>query len=314
MEAVVLRSNIDLSTRDALGSLVDRFLLSQDVKQSSKNTYKRTLRQFQEWISREGITIPDRETILAYKRSLEEKKHSGLTVSAYLVAVRRFFEWAETVKLYPNVARGIRGAKRQRGFRKDPLTVGQIKELLSSIDRSGLEGKRDFALLNLLVRTGLRTIEAVRSDIGDIRQEGGEAVLWIQGKGRDAKDEFVLLTPDTLRPIRDYLQERRATEEASPLFVSHSDRNRNERVTTRTLSRIVKEHLRGVGLNSGRLTAHSLRHTAITLSLQAGATIQEAQALGRHANINTTLIYAHNINRIANAPERKIETLLSGVN
>ena len=65
-------------------------------------------------------------------------------------------------------------------------------------------------------------------------------------------------------------------------------------------------------LVNGRLTAHSLRHTASTLSLQGGATIQEAQALGRHASIDTTMLYAHNIERIAQAPERKIAELLAG--
>ena len=63
-------------------------------------------------------------------------------------------------------------------------------------------------------------------------------------------------------------------------------------------------------LDSSRLTAHSLRHTAVTLALMGGATIQEARLLARHSSINTTLIYAHNINRVAQAPERKIDALL----
>jgi len=153
-------------------------------------------------------------------------------------------------------------------------------------------------------------VEAIRAKVGDIRQESGEAVLWIQGKGRDTKDEFVLLTSETLKPIYESIKARDNVSEASPLFASLSDRNKDKGLTTRTLRRIVKENLRGIGLDSGRLTAHSLRHTAITLSLQAGATIQEAQALARHSNINTTMIYAHNIDRIAHAPERKIDTLL----
>lgn len=162
-----------------------------------------------------------------------------------------------------------------------------------------------------MIRTGLRTIEVVRADVSDIRQEGGEAVLWIQGKGREVKDEFVVLTPDTLDPIYDYLSLRNVKSDSEPLFASVSLRNNNERLTTRSVSRIVKTRLRNAGINNKRLTAHSLRHTAITLALQAGATIQEAQALGRHSNINTTLIYAHNVNRILNAPERKIDKLLS---
>ena len=167
-------------------------------------------------------------------------------------------------------------------------------------------------MLNLLIRTGLRSVEAIRADVEDIRQQGGEALLWIQGKGQDAKDQFVVLTPDSLRPIYEYLQARGTPGQDKPLFASISDRNGGGRLTTRTIRRIAKDRLREIGVDSDRLTAHSLRHTAITLSLEAGATVQEAQALGRHANINTTLIYAHNIDRLKNAPERMIDKLLSG--
>jgi len=123
----------------------------------------------------------------------------------------------------------------------------------------------------------------------------------------------VLLTEKTLKPINEYLAERDKTEDAEPLFGSLSDMNQGQRLTTRSVSRIVKGYLRRIGLNSDRLTAHSLRHTAITLALKGGATIQEAQALGRHANINTTLIYAHNIDRLAQAPERKVDAALNGL-
>ena len=81
-------------------------------------------------------------------------------------------------------------------------------------------------------------------------------------------------------------------------------------MTPRTISRIVKEHLKKVSINNGRTTAHSLRHTAITLALQGGATIQEAQALGRHSSVDTTLLYAHNFNRVLNAAEKKIDEVL----
>ena len=186
--------------------------------------------------------------------------------------------------------------------------------MLLSIDCSNLQGKRDFAIINLLIRTGLRTIEVIRANIEDIRQESGEAVLWIQGKGRDDKDEFVLLTEGTFKPIRDYLSSRSITDNKEPLFASLSDRNKGNRLTTRSISRIVKNKLKEIGLNNDRLTAHSLRHTAITLALKGGATIQEAQALGRHANINTTLIYSHNINRVTQAPEKKIDVILKEIN
>jgi integrase/recombinase XerC/integrase/recombinase XerD len=228
------------------------------------------------------------------------------------VVVRRYFEWLESKQWYPNIARSVKGLKRSKGFRKDPLTIQQAITLLENFPVDTPEQKRNFAIINLLIRTGLRTIEIIRADIGDIRQESGESVLWIQGKGRDIKDEFVVLTDDAKFPIDEYLLTRPAKQrkDDAPLFVSVSDRNPGGRLTTRTISRIVKECLIKNKIISNRITAHSLRHTAITLALQGGATIQEAQALGRHANVNTTMIYAHNINRLANAPEKRNDSLL----
>ncbi len=301
-----------ITDKDQLFLLAYHFIQSLDLKESSKQTYRRELKPFIQWVIKTKIKQPTRNNILEYKLSLEQQELSPLTISSYIVAVRRFFEWMESEKIYPNVARGIKGMKRNRGFRKDPLTLKQIKKLLEGMEKESIRGKRDFAIINLLVRTGLRTIEVVRSNIGDIRQESGESVLWIQGKGRDIKDEFVLLTEETLKPIQDYLKKRnkKRIKENEPLFGSLSDRNYGKRMTTRSISRIVKNNLRSIGIDHMRLTAHSLRHTAITLALQGGASIQEAQALGRHANINTTMIYAHNISRVSNAPERKIDELL----
>ena len=308
-EAMAIKEN-QLQVRNDFDALMQQFIDAQDVKPNSKVTYQRMLKQFFSWIQVEAINNPDRETILKYKHYLESKGLSPLSISGYIVAVRKFFEWTESIKKYPNIAKSIKGAKRVRGFRKDPLTISQVKELLS-IDRGTIEGKRDYALLNLMIRTGLRTIEVIRADAGDIRQEGGEAVLNIQGKGRDCKDDFVVLTESILNPINEYLSSRGEVKDDDPLFASLRHRGTGDRLTTHTVSYIAKTYLRDIGINTHRISAHSLRHTAITLSLQAGATLQEAKALGRHVNIQTTLSYAHNINRIVNAPERKIDILLA---
>ncbi|MDD4028531.1 MAG: tyrosine-type recombinase/integrase [Caldisericia bacterium] len=293
--------------------LKKEFLASIDLKKSSIDVYSRQLESFIQWISERNVVEPSRDDLLQYKDFLYKKDLSALTISSYIVVVRKFFAWLESNKIYPNIARDIKGMKRNRGFRKDTLSMDQIRTVLTTINVSNTKGKRDFAIINLLIRTGLRTIEITRANLSDIRQKGGCSILWIQGKGRDTKDEFVVLTEDTLKPIQTYLDSRpsNSKRERSPLFMSHSSRNSGQRLTTRSISRIVKNHLIGAGIDNARITAHSLRHTAITLALQAGASIQEAQALGRHANINTTMIYAHNINRIENAPELKIEKILN---
>jgi len=302
----------DLIREPELESFIAEFLRTQDVRESSRETYRKGLKRFLTWLRDRGITSPTRETLLEYKDALRDAGLSPLSVSSYIVTVRKFFTWLETTRGLPNIARGIKGARRTRGFRKDPLTLPQVKELLGSIDRREILGLRDHALITLLTTTGLRTIEAIRADVEDIRQEGGEALLWIQGKGRDTKDEPAVLPAETLKPLYEYLAARGPAKKDAPLFTSLSNRNGGGRLNTRTLRRIIKERLRAIGIDSDRLTAHSLRHTAITLSLKGGATIQEAQALARHANINTTLIYSHNIDRIKQAPERRIAAMLSG--
>lgn len=82
-------------------------------------------------------------------------------------------------------------------------------------------------------------------------------------------------------------------------------------MTTRSISRIAKDTLRQAGYDSPRLTAHSMRHTAVTLALLGGATPQEAQAMARHSSITTTMIYAHNLDRISHSAELKVEAVLS---
>lgn len=292
-------------------TILSKFLGSLDIRDSSKHTYARQLKEFFGWLSTQSESELSRETILAYKDFLKnEKSLAALTIAGYLTALRRFFEWLESIKMFPNIAKSIRGPKRRPGFKRDALTVAQVRRLLASIDQNKLDGLRDFALINLLVRTGLRTIEVVRATREDIANNSGATVLWVQGKGRDSKDELVLLTEKSLEPLERYRHARKSFNEGDPLFASHSTKNFGKSLTTRSVSRIVKNHLRAIGLNDRRLSAHSLRHTAITMSMLAGATPQEARVMARHADINTTLIYAHNINRITNAPERKIDDLL----
>lgn len=308
------QASIAASQPVSLEALVDRFLAEQDVASSSKATYRRQLKQFVSWLQETGragrMATLDRQDILSYRDSLQAQQLSSYSVSGYMTAVRRLYEWLEARKLYPNIAREIKGAKKARGFRKDCLTPGQLREALDGMDRDSLEGLRDFAIFNLLARTGLRTIEISRARIEHLRQESGEAVLWIQGKGRAEADEFVLLTDEALRPVRQYLSARAKLQgqpaDSAPLFSSCSNRNDGQPLTTRSISRIAKDAMRQAGIDDKRLTAHSLRHTAITLAIKGGASLQQAQAMARHSDPRTTMIYFHNLDRIAQGAERYI--------
>lgn len=321
--AIVSRQQGAIQTLPTLKELVEKFLASVDVASSSKATYRRQLRKFFSWLesseveptSQEEISSTrlkrlesrdfDIEDVLAYREALQGEGLSAYSVNGYLTAVRKLFQWLEAKKVYPNVAK-VKGLRKPKGYRKDTFTPEQLREILAGIDRSSLEGMRDFALLNLMMRTGLRDVEVSRAMIGDIRQESGYPVLWVQGKGSDSKDEFVLLTPEAYKPIRAYLRARGTRREKAPLFCSSSDRNRGQPLTTRSISRIAKTAFRRAGLDSRQMTAHSLRHTAITLSIMGGASLHQAQAMARHRDPSTTMTYFHNLARVEAGAEKCI--------
>lgn len=307
--------NYDLKKKETFIELIERFLASQDVTRGSRGTYRSALRQFFAWFARKKNPNPTRETILDYKEWLDKKGLRPFTRSGYLVAVRRFFEWAESLKLYPNIAKGVKGARRSvKTHQKNALTIKQVNLLLKSINTECLQGKRDYALINMLFRTGLRLIEIKRANIGDMemKEDGDGAVLWVRGKGRDGKDDFVILTEDALKPILTYLKKRRPKNRREPLFASLSDRNRGQQITTQSLSRIIKRRLRKAGMDSRRLTAHSLRHTFGVMAIKAGSSLYEVQLAMRHTAPTTTEIYLGDIERekrMEGGPEKRISEL-----
>jgi len=297
-----------------MGECIHPFIASQDISLNSRTTYLNAMTQFVRWCTEKKIIEPKKETILSYKFWLDTKGLSAYTKAMYIVVIRRFFLWTEDSGLYSNVARGVKGIKRYvKSHQKESLSIDALKKLLASIDCSTLHGKRDFALINILVRTGLRLKEIASATLEDMYEQRGEMLLWIHGKGRASKDEFVLLTPQTLISLHDYLQQRVIKSEKDPLFISLSDRNYGKKLTIYSLSRIIKRRLRAAGLDSKRITAHSLRHTFGVLSMQAGASLYEVQLAMRHTAPTTTQLYLGDIERLKRleaSPERKMSNLL----
>jgi integrase/recombinase XerC/integrase/recombinase XerD len=84
----------------------------------------------------------------------------------------------------------------------------------------------------------------------------------------------------------------------------------NQRLSTRSIRKIVKARFRAIHLDTPRLSCHSLRHTCVSIAVQAGAKIQDVQQMARHADIGTTMGYYHSHNRSMGLPEKKIDELL----
>jgi len=289
--------------------LLDYFVSTQDVKESSRKLYARTLKLFFEWVEEKGKTISSltRTDILEYKEELFSKGLSSLSVASYLTSLRKFYEWTEGEKYYPNIVKGVKTPRRVQAFKKQHLTEEKSGELLSHFESLSL---RDYAIVNLMIRTGLRTIEISRADVGDITFKSGRRILRVWGKGHDTKDDFVVLTDKTYLPIKRYLDTRKGAKPTEPLFSSDSHRNSGERLTTRTISGLCKGGLKAIGLDGREFTAHSLRHTTAVAILKNGGDITQAQNVLRHTSPTTTQIYVESIKeelRLQNAPEALLD-------
>lgn len=290
--------------------LIATFIATQDVRESSRKLYTRTLSQYFVWMEQEGknINALTRQDVLEYKDYLQEQNLSSLTISSYITAVRKFYEWTEAEKLYPNIARGVKTPRRQQAFKKQHLTDAKSKELLEHFQSQSL---RNYAIVNLILRTGLRTIEVVRADIEDITFKGERRVLKVWGKGHEEKDDFVVLSDKAYYPIRDYLAAARKSAKAGePLFTSTSHQNAGERLTTKTISTICKDGLKAIGLDGKEFTAHSLRHTTAVAILKHGGQLTDVQSVLRHTSPVTSQIYTESVKeelRLQNAPEMMLD-------
>lgn len=309
--AVKTAQDVATVSPQRIEELVDSFIEAQDVRESSKLLYRRTLKQYFNWVESKKYRLSEiaRPQLLEYKQELLNSDKSSLTTGSYITSVRRFYEWTEANKYYPNVAKGIKTPKRKQQFKKQPLLPEQATALLSYYQNKAL---RDYAIVSLLLRTGLRTIEVIRANVEDIIFKGSQRVLLVQGKGRDERDNFVLLTDKTYKPIAEYLDTRGKVNSSEPLFTSTSNNSKGERLSTRTISHIAKEGLRAIGLDERSFTAHSLRHTTAVNILRGGGTLEQAQMTLRHSDPATTQIYTATLNeerRIQNSGEALIDNL-----
>lgn len=276
-----------------------------DATPRTIQTYTGNIKQFIKWTHEHGIQKPTRQDILAYREELKERC-KPTTVQNYITALRLFFSWTAQTGIYPNIAEHIKGAKLDNSHKKDYLSASQVQDVLSNIETESAKGKRDYCIIALMVTGGLRDIEVSRANIEDLKTLGNSTVLYLQGKGREERTEYIKVVPEVERPLREYLKTRRNTKDSQPLFTSLSNNSKGERLTPKSISSIVKNHFINAGYNSERLTAHSLRHSAVTLSLIGGLPLEEVQQFARHKNISTTQIYAHNLERAKNRSEDTI--------
>lgn len=288
VEKTQLKNKIDLLNDRQ--ELLKQFIKNVDMHDTTAEAYKKAIKNFIRFLETNDITNPTQETIKKYKKYLTEHNEAP-TINLYLSGLKNFYKFLHTHYGINDITTDIKTIYINREHKKDGLNIDQAKELIKNSNN-----KRDRAIIILLLTAALRTIELERANISDLTIKGNRYILKIQGKGHDKKDDYIIITDRTYKAINEYLKTRENIKPSDPLFTSDSNNKKGERLTTRSIRRIVKNNLQNIGINTPKITTHSLRHTAITqLLLNNNKNIYEAQQLARHKSPATTQIYIDEI-------------------
>lgn len=175
------------------------------------------------------------------------------------------------------------------------LNIEQIKTLLDAPDTSTIIGLRDRTIFEVLFSTGLRLSELQSLDKSQFDNiwNSQDYELSIIGKGSHQRTVF--FSDRAVTWIKKYLKARDDKTEA--LFIGHTGRRWNKnRLTSRSIERIVKSHVQNAGLPSF-VSPHTFRHSHATYLLNQGADLRMVQEFLGHRNIATTQIYTHVTNK-----------------
>jgi site-specific recombinase XerD len=190
------------------------------------------------------------------------------------------------------------------------LTEDECKTLLESIDDSNILGLRNKAILSLALTTALRKSEMINIKLKDIRKYNQYDVIKVIRKGN--KEDMVKLQPKVKDIILKYIYATNRDINLNKdeyLFIGHSSNNKNkEKLDPSTLNYMIKRVCQNANINK-KLRVHSTRHTAITIAITKGVTIEKVREFAAHRNIATTNRYIHSIDKLKDNAGDSIDLL-----
>jgi tyrosine recombinase XerC len=259
-----------------VGEYLEYLQKEKNYSAHTLRAYRTDLRLFFEFLDDQKQDRIDNTVISQYLTFLYKYGLDPRSVSRKLSTIRSFFKILKKIgPIQENPAALVRSPKPKKhlpGF----LTLPQVEVGLA------IEDRRDRAILEVLYSCGLRAAELVGLNLTDIDLNREE--IKVRGKGR--KERIVPIGKAAQNAVVRYLREKSSGAEA--LFVNY----RGNRLTTRSLQRIVRKHLLKVAQAQGT-NPHILRHTFATHLLERGADLRAVQELLGHASLSTVQIYTH---------------------
>ncbi|WP_434137050.1 tyrosine-type recombinase/integrase [Pseudomonas luteola] len=276
----------------------------------TRRAYKCDIEDFTTFIGvghSEELRLVTRAHVLAWRGELEQRALSGATIRRKLAALASLFDHlCERNAITGNPVDGVKRPKADTNEGKTPaLGDHQARALLEAPEKETLKGKRDRALLAVLLYHGVRREEASKLCVQDLQERRGVKHLRIQGKG--GKLRYLPLHPVAAERIHVYLDEAGHSEfKADPLFKPLRGRPTGRGMSVEGIYKVVVSYAAQAGIEVEGLGVHGLRATAATNALDNEADIAKVQQWLGHANISTTRLYDRRESRAEDSPTFKV--------
>ena len=294
---------LDFYNREKLNNCKRKFLEFIDVGEETLKSYNSGLKQFIQYLDELGIQEPTRENVIAF-RDYQKEKNSVATANAYLSAVKAFFEFLEYNNIYKNITKNIKHFKDTNLHKRKFFTSNKCKEILDCC-----ANEREKIIFVLTLTTGLRINELVNIRLEDFKLINDKICLYVLGKARQYKQDYVIVDNEVYEMIKQYVKNYNITDY---LFVSNSNHNKGNKMTTFSARRIINALYERCGIKDEQTTFHSIRHSFATISIQNGATTRDVCKALRQTSTTVTERYLHDLENINNACSGIVTSQLLG--
>lgn len=253
------------------------------------SAYARDLAQLEDYFKAKGVDWESADNVVlrGFLAGLYEKKQKKSTIGRKLASVRSFYEFlVRRKRLEENPARVLATPRREKRI-PSFLSEEEAVSFLDLPDSAEPLDQRDRAILEFLYATGIRVSELVAVDPEDVNF--AERLIRVKGKGK--KERLVPFGRRAANALESYMTARRSllkNPAENALFLNY----RGERLTSRSVERIVDKHVRRTALNR-KISPHSLRHSFASHLLGRGADLRVIQELLGHESLGTTQKYTH---------------------
>lgn len=291
-----------------LTSWINSWLSDNELNfsQATDQSYRSAMRQVQAYYNKRKRPELTELFIKQYVRELKWRHCSAAYIQRQLSVLRSFCSWAVDHRfLRIDPTKKVPLPKLSAEYRREALTKEEAEKLLGTLHYDDLYELRDALLISLILGSGTRLIELHRANVGDFVRKEGVGLLYLQGKGREAADSFVVLVPEIADLMERYFGMLKFPTPKDPLFTAQK-RFKGMRLSVRGIQQIITGYLKKAGVKRKRVTAYSLRHSAATLALQNGASLMAVRDMLRHKSISTTQRYEHLTRRIDDGAEHYV--------